>query len=119
MKMMCPFKPCHRDHLMVQIVIAVAVMSCASGPAIVGNWRALGGVASVSFANDGEFQAVDTEGVALSGTYRMIGADKIQFAFRHDGERVEVVDARVIREGDRLILSFPGEDAIETYERIP
>jgi hypothetical protein len=119
MKIIRQFGPCRPINLMVRIVIALAAMSCASGPAIVGNWRALEGAATVNFTSDGVFQAVDTEGMAVSGKYRMVAADKIQFEFRHDGEGVEVVDAKVIREGERLILIFPGEDAMETYERIP
>jgi hypothetical protein len=94
-------------------------LKALEGPTIVGNWRAVEGTATVSFAADGVFHAVDNQGMPVTGNYRLMGADGIQFEIRHGGEKTETVDARVIQAGERLTLTFPGENALETYERIP
>ena len=77
------------------------------------------GNATVRFAADGVFHAVDNQGMPVTGNYRLMGADGIQFEIRHGGEKTETIDARVIQAGERLTLTFPGEHALETYERIP
>ena len=118
---------CRRRRLIVQIVMALVAYGCASGPTfwptygptIVGNWKAVNGTASVRFAADGVFHAVDNQGMPVSGNYRLMGADGIRFEIRHGGEETETIDARVIQAGERLTLTFPGEHALETYERIP
>lgn len=115
--------PCHRAcrcrYLISLIVLVLAAYGCASGPTIVGNWKAVDGNATVRFAADGVFHAVDNQGMPVSGNYRLMGEDGIQFEIRHSGEETETIDARVIRAGERLTLAFPGEHAIETYERVP
>ena len=110
---------CRLKRLIVLIVIALTVHGCASGPTIVGKWKAVEGSASVSFTGDGVFHAVDNQGMPVSGKYRLVGSDGIRFEIRHDGEETETIDARVIQASERLTLTFPGENAIETYERVP
>lgn len=105
--------------LIALIVIILFAHGCASGPTIVGSWQALEGNAIVTFADDGVFHAVDNQGMPVSGVYHLTGADGIQFNIRHGKEEFETIDARIIRAGERLILSFPGENTVETYERIP
>lgn len=111
--------PCRCRHLIALIVMAIVAYGCASGPTIVGNWKAVDGTASVRFAADGVFHAVDNQGMPVSGNYRLMGADGIRFEIRHGGEETETIDARVIQAGERLTLTFPGEHSLETYERIP
>ncbi len=111
--------PRRRSHLIALIAMALTAYGCASVPTIAGNWQALGGTGRVTFADDGVFHAIDNQGMPVSGVYRLMGADGIQFEIRHGGEETEIIDARIIRAGDRLTLTFPGENAIETYERIP
>ena len=118
---------CRRRRLIVLIVMALVANGCASGPTfwptsgptIVGNWKAVEGSATVRFAADGVFHAVDNQGMPVSGNYRLMGADGIRFEIRHGGEETETIDARVIQAGERLTLTFPGEHSLETYERIP
>jgi hypothetical protein len=86
---------------------------------VVGHWQAMEGTASVTFKPDGEFEAVDNMGMAVTGTYRLIGTGGIQFEVRHGDHETEVIDARVVREDDRLTLTFPGEALAETYRRSP
>jgi hypothetical protein len=100
------------------IVLTLAVYACASGLSLVGHWKAVEGAASVHFDPDGTFSAVDTEGMPVSGKYRLVGPDGIRFEIRHDAG-TERVDARMTRSGERMTLVFPGENASETYERIP
>ena len=87
--------PCRRRRLIVLIVMALAAYGCASGPTfwptwptlagptIVGNWKAVEGNATVRFAADGVFHAVDNQGMPVTGNYRLMGADGIQFEIRH------------------------------------
>jgi hypothetical protein len=105
--------------LIAVIVMALSAYGCASGPTIVGNWKALAGSATVNFAADGGFQAVDNQGMPVSGRYRLVGANGIQFEIQHDGEETETIEARVMQAGERLTLAFPGENTVESYERIP
>lgn len=105
--------------LIALIVMALAAYGCASGPTIVGNWKAVEGTATVNFAVDGGFQAVDNQGMPVSGKYRLVGANGIQFEIQYDEAETETIAARVFRVGERLTLAFPGENAVETYERIP
>ena len=111
--------PSRGRRLIALIVMILAAYGCASGPTIVGNWKAVEGAATVNFAADGGFQAVDNQGMPVSGKYRLVGANVIQFEIAHDGENTETIEARVIRTGERLTLAFPGENAVESYERIP
>jgi hypothetical protein len=101
------------------IALILAAYGCASGPTLVGRWKAVDGNATVEFDGDGKFHAVDNEGTPVAGKYRLVGQDGIQFEIRHGEADTELVDARVTRLDNRLTLSFPGDDASETYERIP
>jgi hypothetical protein len=65
------------------------------------------------------FHAVDSQGMPVSGNYRLMGTAGIQFEIRHAGEETETIDARIVQSGERLTLTFPGENTSETYERIP
>jgi hypothetical protein len=119
MKTICRRRACCRRYLIAWTVLTFAVYACAAGPTLVGRWKAVDGSATVYFSPDGEFHAVDNEGMPVSGTYRLVGPDGIRFEIRHDGSDTERIDARLTRAGDRLTLTFPGENAIDTYGRIP
>jgi hypothetical protein len=110
---------CRCRRAIAPIVLTLAIYACASGPAIVGNWKALEGAATVNFASDGTFSAVDNEGMPVSGTYRLVDPDGIRFEIRHGEADTERIDARISRTGERMTLVFPGENAIETYELHP
>lgn len=110
---------CRYAFSIAMFAIIIAVCGCAAGPSVVGKWQAEEGTASVSFGTDGIFHAVDNEGMAVSGNYRLVGADGIQFEVLHGGHESELIDARVAREGDRLMLIFPGENAVDTYLLLP
>jgi hypothetical protein len=111
-------RPCCRMFIAL-IALILAAYGCASGPTLVGRWKAVDGNATVEFDGDGKFHAVDNEGTPVAGKYRLVGQDGIQFEIRHGEADTELVDARVTRLDNRLTLSFPGDDASETYERIP
>ncbi|WP_372679010.1 hypothetical protein [Desulfosarcina sp.] len=120
-RLMC----CRRSRLIALIVMVLAAYGCASGPTLlsrptlIGDWKAVDGTATVRFSADGVFHAVDNQGMPVSGNYRLVGSDGIQFEIRHGGEETETIDARIIQAGERLTLIFPGENAMETYKRIP
>ncbi len=119
MKIICRHRTCRCGRLTTLIVLLLAVFGCASGPTIVGSWQAVEGTASVTFAADGVFQAIDNEGMAVAGKYRLMGTDGIQFEVQHGGQENEVIDARVVRAGDQMTLIFPGDAVVESYQRIP
>lgn len=131
MKTTCRHRVGCRRRLIGLIVMTLAAYGCASGPTlvdhlkalegptIVGNWRALEGAATVSFAADGVFHALDNQGMPVSGKYRRVGTDGIQFEVRHSGGQTETIDVKVVQAGDRLTLTFPGENAVENYQRMP
>jgi hypothetical protein len=111
--------PCLGWRLLALMMITLIAHGCASGPTIVGTWQAVEGNATVSFADNGVFHAVDNQGMPVSGIYRLKGADGIQFEIRHGGEETETIDAKINRAGEQITLTFPGENAVETYKRIP
>lgn len=119
MTVFCFFRCCRFAFPIALLAIILAGCGCATGPSVVGKWQAVEGPASVSFGTDGVFRAVDNQGAAVSGNYRLVGADGIQFEVLHGGHESEVIDARVARDGDRLMLTFPGEESAETYHLLP
>ena len=91
--------------LTVIIVVAVFFFGCAMRPAVTGGWQDVKGPATVRFEADGVFHAVDNEGMAVSGTYRLKGADGIQFAVDHGETQTEIVQARMVLGEDRMVLN--------------
>ena len=103
----------------VIIVVAVFFFGCALRPTLTGKWQDVKGPATVRFEADGVFHAVDNEGMAVSGTYRLTGDDGIQFEVTHDEAQPEIIQARMILEEDRMVLILPGDDEVQTYRRLP
>ncbi|BBO74204.1 hypothetical protein DSCW_16210 [Desulfosarcina widdelii] len=101
------------------ILVTVFSLGCALRPTVAGKWQDVKGPATVRFGADGVFHAVDNEGMAVSGTYRLKGNDEIQFEVNHDEARPEVIRARMVLEEDRMVLIFPGDDEVQTYRRLP
>jgi nitrogen fixation-related uncharacterized protein len=105
--------------LMAIIVMAVFFWGCASRPAVTGRWQDVQGPATVRFEAGGVFHGMDNEGMAVSGTYRLKGADGILFQVDHGDNRIEVVEARITLQEDRMVLIFPGEKEVQAYRRQP
>ncbi|WP_319524884.1 hypothetical protein [uncultured Desulfosarcina sp.] len=105
--------------LMIVVVAAVLVSGCALRPTVTGKWQDVKGPATVHFEADGVFHAVDNEGMAVSGTYRLTGADGIQFEVDYGEAQNEIIQARMILEEDRMVLIFSEGDEVETYRRLP
>jgi len=95
------------------------VFGCALRPALTGKWQDVEGLATVRFEADGVFNAVDNEGMAVSGTYRLTGGDGIQFEVGHGETQPEIIRARLVLQEDRLVLIVPGEKNAQTYRRLP
>jgi len=117
--------PTHRFSLFsgsiftVIVLVAVLVLGCGLRPTVTGRWQDVKGPATVHFEADGVFHAVDNEGMAVSGTYRLKGNDQIQFEVDHGETQNEIIQARMVLEEDRMVLIFPGDDEVETYRRLP
>jgi hypothetical protein len=85
----------------------------------VGRWKAVDGNAAVEFTTVmGSSMPLTTRGCLLPGFTGWWGQDGIQFEIRHGEADTEIVDAR-IPAGRSADPVFPGENASETYERIP
>lgn len=101
------------------IAVAVFFFGCALRPTLTGKWLNVKGPATVRFEADGVFHAVDNEGMAVSGTYRLTGDGSIQFEVDHGDAQPEIIQARMVLEEDRMVLIFPGDDEVQTYRRLP
>lgn len=105
--------------LATPITVLLFICACAATPAIVGRWESLDGPGGVTFHADGTFQAIDNQGMPVEGTYRMAGPDAVRFEIVHGNQETESIGARVVRDGGRLTLVFPEQDAVENYRRLP
>ena len=110
---------CSGSVLTVIILVAVFGFGCALRPTVTGKWQVMKGPASVRFEADGVFHAVDNEGMAVSGSYRLTGNDGIQFEVDHGEAQPEIIQARLVLEEERMVLIFPGDDGVQTYRRLP
>jgi hypothetical protein len=103
--------------ILLLFVMILMLASCAFGPGIAGKWRQVGREATLEFSGDGSFRAVDNEGMAVSGTYRLSGDSSLRFAIHHAGAPEEIVDLQVSLHGDVLTLKTPDLRETEQYRR--
>jgi len=113
------FSFCSGSIFTVIIVAAVFGFGCSLQPMVTGKWQDMKGPATVRFEADGVFHAVDNEGMAVSGTYRLTGDDGIEFEVNHGEAQPEIIKARMVLQGDRMVLIFDGENSVQTYRRLP
>jgi hypothetical protein len=98
--------------------LLVLLLCCASAPSLVGMWRQIGKKATLEFSRDGSFNAVDNEGMAVSGKYTVLENSKVKFEILHSGSSAEVIILNVSVKGDVLTVDDerPGQE--ERYRRL-
>jgi hypothetical protein len=84
----------------------------AAAAALVGGWRIRGETDVLDFQADGTY----TWG-RLSGTYKMLDAQRVRMTVNQDGSRVGQLDNGFVVDGDELRLTAP-DGALTTYERV-
>lgn len=101
----------------VAIVTACLMMSCSSTPHLVGTWKEVGKTATLVFREDGSFEAVDNQGMAVSGTYLLQRDNRVQFTVDHPGSPPEIVTGTLSVAGEELTLTSGEGTEVETYAR--
>lgn len=102
----------------VAVVGSVLLMCCAHAPSLVGSWRENGRTATMEFLKDGSFNAVDNEGMAVSGTYVTLENGRVRFEIRHPGSSPEIVILEVSVAGDELAITSERPGETERYRRL-
>lgn len=99
------------------ILTCFLMMSCANTPDVVGRWQEVGKTATLVFWKDGRFKAVDNQGMAVSGTYKLHENGKVRFAIDRQGFFPEIVVGKISTEGDKLTLISGDGSEIDRYRR--
>jgi hypothetical protein len=85
---------------------------------LVGSWREVGRSARIEFLPDGGFAAVDNEGMAVAGRFRLVGDGRLSFAIRHEGSADEIVDLDFSLIGDELTFAPAAGGRAERYRKL-
>jgi hypothetical protein len=93
------------------------LLSCASKPEIIGKWKEVGKVATLEFSTDGNFKAVDNQGMAVSGQYTLFKDGSLRCEVQQDGSSKEVVNLMISIKGDELTLTSSDTSEVESYRR--
>jgi len=104
-------------HPLLAFLAFFLIVSCASGPDIVGSWREIGKSATLEFRRDGTFKAVDNQGMAVSGKYTLDEKGNMRVEITLQGSPPEVVNGRVAVRGDELTFEYSDHNEIERYKR--
>ena len=95
------------------------VVGCTTASDAVGKWREVGRTATLVMQADGRFEAVDNQGVTLSGTYTLAPDGRARFTIMEEGRVVEVVPLQLSLQGDELTILSEGGAEPEHYRRTP
>ena len=93
------------------------IISCANGPDIVGKWREVGKTAQLVFWKDGTFQAIDNQGMEVSGKYTLHENGKIRFEIDRPGFSPEVIEGKIFMERGELALTSDDGSEVDRYQR--
>ena len=98
-------------------LVCFLIVSCASGPDVVGRWREIGKSATLEFGRDGTFKAVDNQGMAVRGKYTLDEKGNMRVEITHQGSPPEVVNGKVTVRGDELTFEYSDHNDVERYKR--
>jgi hypothetical protein len=104
-------------HPLVAILVFFLIVSCASGPGVVGRWREIGKSATLEFWRDGTFKAVDNQGMAVRGKYTLDEKGNMRVEITLQGSPPEVVKGKVTVQGDELTFEYSNHNDVERYKR--
>ena len=104
--------------LVRSVSIILLLLSCASGPDVIGKWREVGKAATLEFSAGGVFKAVDNQGMAVSGRYTFSKDGNLRCEIQQEGGPKEIVDLKVTLRGDDLTLGPSNSEKSEHYRRV-
>lgn len=105
------------SHVLLLVIVLFFLSFCASAPDLVGKWKEVGKTATIEFSKDGNFKAVDNQGMAVSGKYSLSKDGHLRCEIQEKGGGREVVNLTVSIKGDELTLTSPGDRNVEIYRR--
>ena len=85
--------------------------------ALAGRWREVGRSATLEFLPDGGFRAVDNEGMAVAGRFKLVRDGNITFEMQHEDTTDEIVTLNFSLIGDELTLTPSGRVEVERYRK--
>lgn len=104
-------------HLLLTICTCFLILSCSQSPDVVGKWRQVGKTATLEFFKDGRFQAVDNQGMAVSGNYTIGRNGSVVFEIDRREKSPEVVRGTMSVQGDELTLISGDGEGADRYRR--
>jgi hypothetical protein len=104
-------------HFLLSAILIVLLVSCTQKQDLVGKWQEAGKKSTIEFHKDGTFNAVDDMGMAVSGKYFLQENGAVRFEITHEGNAPEIVEGKLILQGDELTLISPDNKETEKYKR--
>ena len=101
----------------VLLIFVFLIVACASKPNIIGKWREVGKTATVEFLADGSLKVVDNQGMAVAGEYTLSKDEVLRCKIQQEGSSEEVIDLRILINGDELTLTGSEGGEVERYRR--
>ena len=92
-------------------------IGCANTPNLVGRWKEIGKTATLELLEDGTFNAVDNQKMAVSGKYSLIENGKIMFEISRQASPPDIVNGKYSMQGDVLTLTSADGKEIQRYRR--
>ena len=92
-------------------------IGCISTPNLVGRWKEIGKTATLELSEDGTFNAVDNQKMAVSGKYSLIENGKIMFEISRQASPPDIVNGKYSMQGDILTLTSADGKEIQRYKR--
>jgi len=103
--------------VLLLVIVLFFLTFCASKQDLIGEWKEVGKVATLEFSTDGNFKAVDNQGMAVSGQYTLSKNGKLRCEIQQEGVSKDVVNLTISIRGDELILTSSGDSVVERYRR--
>lgn len=100
------------------LVAILFILSCQHSPNIIGKWQEIGKNAYLEFSDEKSFKAVDSMGMAVTGTYALGNNGDVRFEIKHNESYSEIIDAKVKVAGDELTINFGKNKEVEKYKRV-
>jgi hypothetical protein len=100
------------------IIPLTFILACAANtPNIVGKWKEIGKTATLEFWKDGTFKAVDNQGMAVKGKYKLIEPGNIKLEIFRQDAPPEIVNGTFSLQGDVLTVTSADGKETERYRR--
>jgi len=94
------------------------LVSCQHSSNLTGKWQEIGKNVYLEFSDEKTFKAVDSMGMAVTGTYSVDNEGNVRFEIRHDESNTEIIEADVKVSGDELTVDFGDTQKVVKYKRV-